>query len=128
MKTTTTNELPAEIMENGIHYTLVGDYYFPTCMLADRSPNGKWASLYERYLQEKHPHEYIRLIWADELAALLESVQKECEERVAVLVREMAEVEGVDEEMKGNGQMAWVRRMEMIRGRAEEVVREEIMG
>ena len=71
MKTTMTNELPAEIMENGIHYTLVGDYYFPTCMLADRSPNGKWASLYERYLQEKHPHEYVRLIWADELAALL---------------------------------------------------------
>ena len=128
MKTTTTNELPAEIMESGIHYTLVGDYYFPTCMLAEKSPNGKWASLYECYLQEKHPHEYVRLTWADELSALLESVQKECEERVAVLVREMAEVEGVDEEMKGNGQMAWVRRMEMIRGRAEEVVREEIMG
>lgn len=122
-----TNELPAEIMENGIHYTLVGDYYFPTCMLAEKSSNGKWASLYECYLQEKHPHEYVRLTWADELSALLESVQKECEERVAVLVREMAEVEGVDEEMKENEQMEWVRRMEMIRGRVEDVVREEIM-
>ena len=70
MKTTMTNELPDEIMENGIHYTLVSDYYFPTCMLGDKSPNGKWASLYECYLQEKHPHEYVRLIWADELAAL----------------------------------------------------------
>lgn len=128
MKTTMTNKLPAEIMENGIHYTLVGDYYLPTCMLADRLPNGKWASLYERYLQEKHPHEYVRLIWADELAAVLESVQKECEERVEVLVREMAEVECVDEEMKGNGQMEWVKRMEMIRGRVEEVVREEMIG
>ena len=128
MKTTTTNELPAEIMENGIHYTLVGDYYFPTCMLAEKSPNGKWASLYECYLQEKHPHEYIRLIWADELSALLESVQKECEKRVTVLVREMAEAEGVNEEMKKNEQMEWVRRMEMVCGRVEEVVREEIMG
>ena len=82
----------------------------------------------ERYLQEKHPHEYVRLIWADELAALLESVQKECEERVEVLVREMAEVEGVDEEMKENEQMEWVRRMEMICGRAEEIVRGELMG
>lgn len=36
MKMTMTNELPDEIMENGIHYTLVGDYYFHTCMLADR--------------------------------------------------------------------------------------------
>ncbi len=128
MKMTTTNELPAEIMENGIHYTLVGDYYFPTCMLGDKSPNGKWASLYERYLQEKHPPEYVRLIWADELSALLESVQKECEERVAVLVREMAEVEGVNEVMKENEQIEWVRRMEMICGRVEEVVREEMIG
>ena len=82
----------------------------------------------ERYLQEKHPHEYVRLIWADELSALLEAVQRECEERVEVLVREMAEVEGVNEVMKGNRQMVWVQRMEMIRGRVEEVVREEIMG
>ena len=36
MKETMSNELPTEIMENGIHYTLVGDYYFHTCMLADR--------------------------------------------------------------------------------------------
>ena len=128
MKMTMTNELPAEIMENGIHYTLVGEYYLPTCMLAEKSPNGKWASLYECYLQEKHPHEYIRLIWADELSALLESVQKGCEKRVTVLVREMAEAEGVNEEMKKNEQMEWVRRMEMICGRVEEVVREEIMG
>ena len=128
MKMTMMNELPDEIMENGIHYTLVGDYYFPTCMLAEKSPNGKWASLYECYLQEKHPHEYIRLIWADELSALLESVQKGCEKRVTVLVREMAEAEGVNEEMKKNEQMEWVRRMEMICGRVEEVVREEIMG
>ena len=79
-------------------------------------------------MQEKHPHEYVRLIWADELSALLESVQKECEERVTVLVREMAEAEGVDEKMKENEQMEWVRRMEMICGRVEEVVCEEIIG
>ena len=125
MKTTMMNELPAEIMENGIHYTLVGDYYL---YAGDKSPNGKWASQYERYLQEKHPHEYVRLICADELSAPLESVQKGCEERVAVLVREMAEAEGVNEEMKENEQMEWVRRMEMICGRVEEVVCEEIIG
>lgn len=79
-------------------------------------------------MQEKHPHEYVRLIWADELSALLESVQKECEERVKVLVREMAEAEGVGEEIKENEQMEWVRRMEMICGRVEEVVCEEIIG
>ena len=55
-------------------------------------------------------------------------MQKGCEERVEVFVREMAETEGVDEEMKENEQMEWVRRMEMIRGRVEEVVREKIIG
>ncbi len=45
-----------------------------------------------------------------------------------MLVREMAEAEGVNEEMKENEQMEWVRRMEMICGWVEEVVREEIMG
>ena len=45
-----------------------------------------------------------------------------------MLAREMAEAEGVDEEMKGNEQMEWVRRMEMICGRVEEVVQEEFMG
>ena len=45
-----------------------------------------------------------------------------------MLAREMAEAEGVDEEMKGNEQMEWVRRMEMICGRVEEVVCEEIIG
>ena len=79
------------------------------------------------HLQEKHLHECVRLIWADELSALL-AVQRECEERVAALVRKMAEAEGVDERMKENEQMTWVRRMEMIQGRAVEVVREEIMG
>ena len=78
-------------------------------------------------MQEKHPHEYVRLIWADELAALLESVQKECERRATVLVREMAEAEGVNEALKENRQMEWVKRMEMIRGRVEEVVREEMI-
>lgn len=43
------NELRKEIMENGIHYTLVGDYYFPTCTLADNTSFiGKWADRYER--------------------------------------------------------------------------------
>ena len=40
----------------------------------------------------------------------------------------MAEAEGVNEALKENRQMEWVRRMEMICGRVEEVVREEIIG
>lgn len=99
----TENMHPGCIMDKatGIHYTLVGDYYFPTCTLTDTKPViGKWADLYERYLQEKHPQEYTRLIWSNELRRLLESVQKECNWRLEVLIRQMAKAEGIDEALK----------------------------
>jgi len=111
------------VIENGIHYTLVGDYYFPTCVLTDDIPMiGKWADLYERYLQEKHPHEYARLIWSNELRGLLESVQRECVERLEILTRQMAKAEGINEALKTNDQLDWVQRMNNIRNRAEEII------
>lgn len=114
-------------MENGIHYTLVVDYYFPTCTLDSKPVSGKWAAMYERYLSEEHPHEYTRLIWTNELAGLLQSVQWECEERLEVLVRQMAEAEGVNAALKASDQMSWVGAMNNIRSRAEEIVIHEMM-
>ena len=101
-----TNDLPKEVMENGIHYTLVGDYYFPTCTLQEDTPAiGRWADLYERHLQEEHPTEYTRLIWSCNLNGLLHSVQENCEARLAVLIRQMAKTEGVTESMKAENQL-----------------------
>ena len=118
-----TNDLPKEVMENGIHYTLVGDYYFPTCTLQDTAPViGRWADLYEQYLQEEHPSEYTRLIWSCKLNDLLCSVQEDCEARLAVMMRRTADAEGVTESLKAENQLEWVRRMNSIRSRAEEIV------
>lgn len=121
-------DLKKTIMENGIHYTLVGDNYFPTCTIMDSTPViGKWASLYEQYLQEKHPREYARLIWANQLNDLLELVQLASAERLARLIRQMAEAEGIDEELKAADQLAWIQQMNGIRSRAEEIIINEIM-
>ena len=118
-----TNDLPKEVIGNGIHYTLVGDYYFPTCTLQDTAPViGRWADLYERHLREKHPSEYTRLIWSNELNGLLQSVQEDCESKLVELIRQMAKAEGVTESMKAENQLEWVRRMNNIRSRAEEIV------
>ena len=122
------NDLPVEVTENGIHYTLVGDYYFPTCMLTNEKPTvGKWVIMYERYLQEEHPYEYVRLIWSGKLTSLLESVQHECEARMALLVHQMAETEGVNEQMKRSNQLMWVQQVNNIRSRAEEIIIHEMM-
>ena len=118
-----TNDLPKEVMENGIHYTLVGDYYFPTCTLQDTAPViGHWADLYERYLQKEHTSEYTKLIWSCNLNDLLRSVQEDCETKLTELIRRMAKAEGATESMKAENQLEWVRRMNSIRSRAEEII------
>ena len=121
------NDLPKKVMENGIHYTLMGDYYFPTCTLQDTTPTiGRWADMYERYLQEEHPSEYTRLIWSNELIGLLQSVQEDCESRLAVMMRQMADAEGMTESIKAENQLEWVRCMNSIRSRAEEIIIAEL--
>ena len=121
-------DLNKTIMENGIHYTLVGDYYFPTCTLMDSAPViGKWAALYEQYLQERYPHEYTQLIWSNRLNTILETIQIESAEKLERLIRQMAEAEGVNEELKAVDQLSWVQQMNGIRCRAEEIIIDEIM-
>ena len=121
--------LSATTVENGIHYTLVGDYYFPTCTLQEDMPAiGHWADLYERYLREKQPSEYTRLIWNCKLNDVLYSVQQDCEVRLSVLIRQIAEAEGVNEQLKSMDQLAWVRQMNNICSRAEESIRHELLG
>ena len=116
------------IMENGIHYTLVGDYYFPTCTLQDQPPViGKWAHMYERWLEEYDPSEYTRLIWANQLKDKLTSVQEEMATKLTVLIRQMAKAEGVTEDLKAKDQVEWVRRMNSIRSRAEEIISLELV-
>lgn len=112
----------------GIHYTLIRAYYFPTCALTDRPPIiGKWANLYDQYLLERHPQEYTWLIWSNKLSGVLESVQRECTERMENLIRQMAEAEGINEALKTYNQMKWVQQMNNIRNRAEEILAHELM-
>lgn len=54
-------------------------------------------------------------------------IQGQAEERFDLLVEQMAEREGVTEKLKAQNQILWVRRINNIRTRAEERVREEII-
>ena len=122
------NELRKEIWENGIHYTLIGDYYFPDV----RSPEdcgslGRWADLHLAYMKENDPHAYAQLLMADRLVPYLQAFNAQAEERAQRLVEQMKRAEGVTETLKARDPMEWVRRMNGIAARAEESVLQEMV-
>ena len=122
------NELHREIWENGIHYTLIGDYYFPDV----RSPEdcgslGRWADLHLAYMKENDPHAYVQLLMADRLVPYLHAFNMQAEERAQRLVEQMKRAEDVTEMLKARDPMEWVRRMNGIAARAEESVLQEMV-
>lgn len=97
---------------NGLDYVLARDYYFPDLILAEDSrPVGRWGRTYKRYLKEHHPTRYQALLLSGRLNTYLADIDAQAEEQLELLTRQMAEREGVNEELKAANQMEWVRRM-----------------
>lgn len=110
--------------DNGLDYVLVGGYYFPALILAeDFRPVGRWGRMYKRYLKEHHPARYQVLLLSGRLNSYLADIDAQAEEQLELLAQQMAEREDVTEELKTTDQMEWVRRMNNIRNRAEEVIK-----
>ena len=97
------------IENNGLDYVLVGDYYFPALILAeDFRPVGRWGRMYKRYLKEHHPARYQVLLLSGRLNSYLADIDAQAEEQLELLAQQMAEREGVNEELKATNQMEWV--------------------
>lgn len=79
------------------------------------------------YLKEQHPIRYNQLLLSGELGGYLAKLDKQTEEQLALTIRQMQEAEGVTEALKAADQLEWVRRMNNIRNRAEEIVHNEIV-
>lgn len=113
---------------NGLDYVLVGDYYFPALILAEDSrPVGRWGRMYKRYLKEHHPARYQVLLLSGRLNSYLADIDVQAEEQLELIIQQMAEREGVDEELKAVNQMEWVRRMNNIRNCAEKIILTEFV-
>lgn len=109
------NELPAEITENGIHYTLNGDYYLPDISIPDGDkPIGKWGRMRLRFLKENKPILYNQMILNGTLQSHLVETNETANRRLEKMIPEMAAAEGIDENLKSADQMEWVRRMNSI--------------
>ena len=120
---------PKEITENGIHYTLQGDYYFPDLNLpeAPRQSIGHYGRMRKAYLEEHRLGLYERLLLSGKLYDHLAEIDTDCNKRMATIIQRMANAEDINEELKARDQMAWVGRMNSIRQRAEETIRHELI-
>ena len=114
---------------SGLDYVLVGDYYIPAIELpeSDDRPIGKWGRVHRAYLEETNPFLLNHLILTGKLHAYLADLNEQAQSRYRHLVHQMAENEGVTEDMKRKAQWEWIRSMNSIASRAEEIVKSEII-
>lgn len=113
---------------NGLIYTLHGDYYLPDLAVNEEEPTyGKYGMLRKQFLKEHRPARYQYLLLTGKLTAHLNRVDQETREQVETLVKQMAEKQGVNENLKRQDQMRWVRLMNNIKVSAEEIVLKEII-
>ena len=111
------------------NYTKVGDYLLPNLVLdeTERRHIGKYGRLRKRYLKEHRRALYTNLLLTGKLDQHLTEIDEACEDRMELIARQMAKREGVTEALKAVDQIEWLRRMNSIRNRAEEIVLNELV-
>ena len=110
-------------------YTLGADgIYYPNLVSTDEEPHyGKYGMMRKTYLKEHRPAMYSLYMLEDRLTEHLNAVDNEAQERMGILVRQMMEKQGITGELKARDQMEWVRVVNGIRSRAEEIVLNELI-
>lgn len=114
---------------NRLWYELQEDYYIPCLVLpdAEERPIGIWGRKHLDYIREHRPVLYTDLVLSCKLYSYLADIDAQAQTKLNLLIKQMAEKEGVTEQLKEQYQMAWVRAMNNIRNRAEEIVLKELI-
>ena len=115
--------------QNGLWYELQGDYYLP-CLKLPEEPEvhiGIWGQRHRRYLKSHRRALYISLLTSGKLNSYLADINRQAEELFSRLVKQIAESENINEELKATDTTAWIGKMNNVRNRAAEVVSEEII-
>ena len=115
--------------EMGGTYRQVGDYFIPNITLPDDGEYqiGKYGRMRRSYLKEYRKILYNNYVLEGTLFKHLTEIDQACDERIENIVSAMAKQEGVTEALKAADQIEWVRRMNSIRNRAEEIVLHELV-
>lgn len=110
-------------------YTEKDGLLFPNLEL-DEQPEGsigKYGRMRKRYLEQKHDGTFTALVLSGKLTEHLLEIDHTAREQLEVTVVQMAAAEGITEQLKATDQMEWLRRMNSIRNRAEEIVIREVV-
>lgn len=110
-------------------YTQAGDYLLPNLILAEekQNPIGIWGQRHARHLKQYHKILYYNLLTSRKLDSYLADIDKQAEEMYFRLVKQMAEREGVTEQLKAENQMEWVGKMNNILNTALEVINTKLI-
>lgn len=112
-----------------ITYSQCGDYFIPDLILPveEQQPIGKYGRMRKRYLKERRPVLYSSLILSCKLYQHLAEIDRAYRNRLDLIIRQICKQEGVTETLKAADQMEWVRRMNSIQSRAEEIMLHELV-
>lgn len=111
-------------------YTKIGDYYYPDLYLSqtdDNRPLGKYGILRKTYLKQNRPMMYDRLLLVGKLDGHLQEIDALATEQVDQIIADLADSEGVDEQLKATDQLRWVGLMNSFKAAAEEQILREIV-
>lgn len=115
--------------QNGGTYTMQGDQRLPNVSLPpeEERPIGVWGQRRLRYLKQRHKVLYYNLLTSGNLHSHLADTEEQAQALFSRLVKELAEKEGVTEQLKAADPMKWVQKMNNIRNRAMEIVNAKII-
>ena len=110
-------------------YTQVGDYLLPNLTLPEeeQKPIGIWGQRHARYLKHHHKVLYMNLLTSGRLNAYLADIDEQAEDMFSRLVKEMAKMQDVTEQLKATDQIVWVGKMNTVRNAAMEIVNKELI-
>ena len=112
----------------GLQYELQGDYYVIAGEDDAESPViGIWGQRHLRWMKQNRRVTYTNLLTTGRLYEYLQDIDAQANEQFELLIRQLAKAEGVTEQLKAEDQMEWVRRMNSIRNRAEEIISSELI-
>ena len=110
-----------------ITYTLVGDYYRPNLVAPESPKIGRWGMLRFNYLRKHRESLYTIMLMENTLNSHLEEIDRQAQEMEQQIISQLAQQEGVTEQLKAEKQMEWVAKMSNIRNRADEIILNDLI-
>ena len=108
-------------------YRQEGDYFLPNLTVPESVSIGIWGQRRQQYMREHREALYNAVLLSGKLDGHLADINQQAEDMFFQLVKQMAEQEGITEQLKTDSQMEWVGQMNNIRSAAEEIVNTEII-